>query len=147
MWICVSVLYRVTVRHAVHVAVGIGDAFHLTDDLDDAVELVHAVGVQLKQLVGQRVGLAEVIAVAVDERVRYCVGLLHGVAVRHALPVAVRVGHALNVVDDLDDALELVHRVALRHAISLAVSVGHALPIADDFIDCFKLGDLVSDDF
>ena len=109
----VSVLHCVAVRHALHVAVSVGNGLTVADDLVDALELVHVVWDELQQLVGQRVGLADVVAVVVCERVRDRVGVLHRVAVRHAVHVAVGLGHALDVADDLDVVFVVADRIVI----------------------------------
>ena len=86
---CVSVLYRITLRVSNCVAVRVGHAFYVSDDLVDALELVHVVWDELEQLVGQRVGLDDGVAVDECELMWDRVFVLHCITVRYSNSVSV----------------------------------------------------------
>ena len=107
MWDRVAVLHSVSLRYAVFVAVRFGHALHLADDLVDSDKLVFPIRDELECLVGQRVRLAVVIVVSVVEFLWHRVSFLHCFVLWLALRVAVRIGHALAVADDVDHGVVL----------------------------------------
>ena len=90
-----------------------------------------------------------------------CVSIIHCVSLRFIISFAVWVGHALDIADDLDDAVILVNCVVVVYFVSytilywachlhsldnyVTVSVGHRLRDRDKLLHCITLWNVDSD--